>query len=1562
MKLQLQQAISILNSEKPNPNKAFKLLKPLVKKKNASWPVFHYMAVALIQRKQHQEAAQYLQKALRKGSDEPETYHLLSVAELELANYESAEKHAREALQRRPDFFKAWLNLGSVCRAQAKLDKALVAFQKANQLDPKSAGVAFRIAQIYGDLGNLGKALELYDIAWKMDTEYDQVAIEKAMLLQKARRFDESRQSLEPLLQKNPKHPEARLTLAETYRLEGKYKEAISLYEDILSEYPKAGSARVNYALALQETGRFNESERNYLKAFRDKPGLKESLSNYLMGLHYNPERTREEIFEAHKEWDRHFSPLHRPRRPEPADKDPERTLRIGFLSGSFFRHPVGWMITLALENLPKDRFEIYCYSNNNVNDTLTRRIHAVSDSWKSIVGYSDEVVAGIIREDEVDILVELSGHAAHNRLGTVALEPAPVIVKWVGGLFNTSGLQAMDYLITDRFESPEGEEPFYTEKLVRLPDDYVCFLPPDYAPELSPLPAKEKGYVTFGCFNNPTKVNDVLLEKWAELLRRVSDSRLFLKSKQYDTESFVQHIVERMGASGIPEDRLVFEGNSPHDVLLEAYNSVDIALDPWPYSGGLSTCEALWMGVPVVTLPGPTFAGRHSITHLINAGLPELVAATWDEYVDIAVGLASDLQALAGLRARLRDQVAASSLCDGERFGIHLATAFREMWKQRVAGWETGSGEWRHHITVETVKKVAVMNTNHDVSKKVSGESTQKESSETDHKFSSVASPKISGASSEISADGLSEIASNGSGTKGDQKLSNVADAVFGAVDTAADTDDSLTDAVDTVFDTDIFISDADDTGSGNDIDNDSEPEPTHDSINSISNSEAPHNRNGSKSNDKNENRHFSASDVVTNGCSENVKGETKTWKIKTKDEVVICTPADHNMLTPYVLLEQEEWYEPELQLVRDYLKPGMKVVDVGAGFGVYSLPMAKKVGSGGKVYAIEPSVMMRQYLNISKVDNDMTCMEVSGRLFGSVSGWAALSETVTPELGKVEDGRGDVQMVTLDSWWEIEGRPQLDLVKIDVNGKELEVLQGADRFLSETSPVLVVSTSESKTVRTTMVQFLIEKGFVLFDYIAGVGVLSPIEDPGRRNPYIQNVVALKAERVEVFKEEGWIHNEAEEVEEPDKGYWKSILAALPWTENLFRKWVENEQFSEYKNYYRALDYICAADDLKVSDKEKKTRSRKAALLLIAAQELISKYNAGEGGVSVALTLVRVLNTLGKREQAVAVMQNIMQNNKSGQENKDLSLPFLLPLSIMDNAPIRTDFAKWFIVRKVETWLSLKDHSTYMSAPREKKMLEALIDNPETRLPIALKNKKRLVMSEQLEKDLNLPSKIVKYKIGLFNIYIPKNELFRLKNIFQEQEYCLPEKTKILNDSVIVDIGANIGSFALYANTWNNNARIHCFEPNPQVYPLLKINTQNYENISTYFYGLGNKEETLTLYQNPHNTGACSTSFKYEGSGKVSVEIKVALKQIEKLKIHDIYVLKIDTEGAEVPILENLQSNYDNINIIMLEYHSSKDRNKIISMLDGFTLYSPERRLSNEVGTLKFINNKFNI
>ncbi|WP_420432799.1 hypothetical protein [Hyphobacterium sp.] len=432
--------------------------------------------------------------------------------------------------------------------------------------------------------------------------------------------------------------------------------------------------------LILQETCRPAEAFREFKKA----SGLGSTdpilIGNAIMAMHYTPE-TRVDLIRA--EIDRYANAISRGIRPSKHRnrRYSGKALRVGILSGTIHRHPAFYLSLSALENLDKQKVQFFAYCNGGMQDDYTQRLKNVCHAWRDIAADSDHEVAEIIRADDLDILIDMAG-STQGRPGVIARKPAPVQVKWVGGLYNTTGMPAVDWLLADAAEVPESDEQHYSENIYRMPDGYVVYGPPDYAPRVNEAPCVSNGHVTFCSFNNPAKVNEVIAGVWSRILGETPDSRLILKGRGY-TSSAARNLVHGwFGKHGIDKGRVVMEPAAAHRELLDTYNRSDIALDTWPYSGGLTTCEALWMGNPVVTLPGPTFAGRHSASHLTNVGRTEWIADSEDAYVDIAVSLVRDQEALRETRQSLRREVAASPLCDAEKFARNFETALLEMFE----------------------------------------------------------------------------------------------------------------------------------------------------------------------------------------------------------------------------------------------------------------------------------------------------------------------------------------------------------------------------------------------------------------------------------------------------------------------------------------------------------------------------------------------------------------------------------------------------------------------------------------------------------------------------------------------------------------------------------------------------------------------------------------------------------------------------------------------------------------------------------------------------------------
>ncbi len=464
---------------------------------------------------------------------------------------------------------------------------------------------------------------------------------------------------------------------------QNRFGEATACYRAALRIQPDLPSALNGLGCTLKEQGRLGEAVECFEKAVEADPTLAFIRSNLLFIRHYETGVTPRRLAELHREFDElHAAPLVGTWRPHRNARDPDRRLRLGFVSPDLHQHPVAILLIRVLENLDREACEVICYGHHALGDKVTARFRETADRFFDGFGYNDEQLAEQIREDGVDILFDLAGHTGQNRLLIFARKPAPVQITWIG-YEGTTGLSAMDYLLADRYVLPEGTESFYRERVVRMPEGYVCYDPPTAAPPVGGLPAEQNGYVTFGSFNNLIKIRPEVVRLWAEILRRLPTSRLILKYKGFSDEAVQRQFLDAFAEQDVAAERLTLLPPSSYAEYLAAYQQVDIALDTRPFSGSATTCDALWMGVPVLTWPGETFASRHTFSHLSNIGLVETIADSRENYIERALSLAGDLPRLADLRSGLRDRMAASPLCDGKRFADNLMSLVRQLWRQ---------------------------------------------------------------------------------------------------------------------------------------------------------------------------------------------------------------------------------------------------------------------------------------------------------------------------------------------------------------------------------------------------------------------------------------------------------------------------------------------------------------------------------------------------------------------------------------------------------------------------------------------------------------------------------------------------------------------------------------------------------------------------------------------------------------------------------------------------------------------------------------------------------------
>jgi protein O-GlcNAc transferase len=635
------------------------------------------------------EAAEAFRKAAQLNPSDADTPFNLGNTLLLLGRAEEAAARFMEAIRLRPAFADAYRN---AARALVELDRpreAVPCLEQLLSLEPGDPHVMVLLGAALAQDNRLRESMGAFAAALTTDPA-DAAAHSNlahvALLLGDA---ELAVRESEEAIRLSPDLKEAHAVLSSALRQMGRLKESAEVARGAIERWPSYSGLYDRLAVTSAQQGRLAEALVWLVRSVVLSHGRPATVSNLLYLLQYWPwpllgaeEIDARLLLRLHRHWEPLQNGAVAPQSAFQNGKEPERRLKVGLVSADFRRHPVGYFVAGTLACLDKAKIDTVCYSDNAKDDDVTAAIRGACGAWKATRGLIDTQLAELIRADGIDVLIDLAGHTSGNRLPVFAARAAPVQASWAGYV-GTTGVAAMDYLIADQFHVPAGEDALYTEKLVRLPDGYVCYAPPADAPEVAPPPCRENGRITFGCFNNLIKVNRAVMAVWADILKQVPEARLFLKTHELGDEAVREDLRRQFAEEGVTPERVLMEGFSPHAELLSAHARVDIGLDPFPYSGGLTTLEALWMGVPVITLRGNTFAGRHSTSHLHQVGLEDLVARDIGEYVAKGCALAGNVGRLTALRGTLRRRVRESPLCDHERFARHFEEAIRGMWRE---------------------------------------------------------------------------------------------------------------------------------------------------------------------------------------------------------------------------------------------------------------------------------------------------------------------------------------------------------------------------------------------------------------------------------------------------------------------------------------------------------------------------------------------------------------------------------------------------------------------------------------------------------------------------------------------------------------------------------------------------------------------------------------------------------------------------------------------------------------------------------------------------------------
>ncbi len=596
-------------------------------------------------------------------------------------NFVTAECLAKNLIKKHPKNPICWKVLGAIYCATGRAEDSLEPMREALRLDPMDASANSNLAITLNSVGRFEEAEKICRRAVSLKPKFAEGHSNLGMILSGLGRFEEALVSYREAIRLKPIIPETHHNKSNLLKITGQLRDAEVSCRQAIRLKPKYAKAINTLGNILRDQGRLSEAERSYREAIEIEPDFIEARTNLLSCLISSESLSPEETLEEAKKFGCMVSMKASEKFDEWLYDSQSPRIRIGFVSGDLRNHPVGFWTEDLIANLDKSRFEIYAFPTRSGSDELTERIKTFFEAWIPISNLGDFEAATLIRENKIHILIDLSGHTAHNRLPIFSYRPSPIQVTWLG-YSGTTGVPEMDYILGDPHVTPISENSHFSERIWQLPDSYLCFSVQDIDFPMCPIPALANGFVTFGCFNNLGKIGPNVIALWSDILKMVPNAKLMLKTKQFLDSCMIESVTERFAEHEICEKRLILRGPTARKEHLEQYSNIDIVLDPFPNPGGTTSAESLWVGVPVLTLKGSRFMSHmgESINH--NVGMSDWIAKDPEDYVLKAVTFASDLDGLILARKKLWDRRPTCPLFDSIRFTGNFEKALLEMWR----------------------------------------------------------------------------------------------------------------------------------------------------------------------------------------------------------------------------------------------------------------------------------------------------------------------------------------------------------------------------------------------------------------------------------------------------------------------------------------------------------------------------------------------------------------------------------------------------------------------------------------------------------------------------------------------------------------------------------------------------------------------------------------------------------------------------------------------------------------------------------------------------------------
>lgn len=603
------------------------------------------LATAMAQLGQTELAIAAAQRAIELRPDLADAHNTLGICFERLGRLDDAVASYHRAVQLRPDYVEAMSNLGAALAKLGRRDEALDALRQAVRLRPDSVVALDNLAIELTEVGRLGEGAGCYQRLAQLRPESADAQFDAGTCFEQLGQLDEAVAALTRALTIDPGHVAALGTLGIVRMKQGLHDEALRLMRQSLSQM-KVAKLHTNLCL----------------------------LANY------HPNLSGDEVLAIHREWERDYAPQPSSPVSHSNDRTPNRKLRIGYVSPDFKAHASSHFIEPLLAHHDRASVQVICYANVAKPDAITSAMKGRADEWRDTFGKDDDALEAMIRDDRIDILVDLAGHTADTRLAVFARRPAPLQVSMIG-YPSTTGLSTIDYKISDPHVDPPGAERFYSEKLLRLDGTFWCFAPVADAPPVDELPAKRNGFIMFGSANNVSKITPAALEAWARILNGVPGSRLRMQHSAFSSVEVRQRVADTFARYDIAADRVIVTGWARFKDYLQLLRTFDLALDTFPFNGGTTTCQQLYLGVPCVTLAGERQVSRMGVTMLRALGLDDLIGDSIEQYVQKAIDLARHIDRLSEIRSNLRPTMLGSMLCDGPRYVQSLEDAYRKIW-----------------------------------------------------------------------------------------------------------------------------------------------------------------------------------------------------------------------------------------------------------------------------------------------------------------------------------------------------------------------------------------------------------------------------------------------------------------------------------------------------------------------------------------------------------------------------------------------------------------------------------------------------------------------------------------------------------------------------------------------------------------------------------------------------------------------------------------------------------------------------------------------------------------